>query len=459
VSQIKIQCPNPECGKVLAVDGSLAGKKGKCSTCGTVFQIPAAVASKSAAEKAARSQPKTPAAARPTSGTQKPAAAQRKTAPGAAKPSAGKAPARGGSPRKPAGQRPAPDDAILDAELLDDDDLVEESPRRRAAASAGKRRRPVEDEYQDYEDYEDYSDDFEGLDDFEDYDDDRPVRRSAGRSRGKRKSSRGPSTTQKWRRVSTGMMISAIGCCVLAGAFAFLLLSELLLNVAILNIASAAESRDLDSVQSARSMIETSATVYKIGRVGMSVALAAAIAGFAFYPFAPAQKGSLGLGIATLVAGSAWFLVDLVFRTLRAFDESTLLSTRGAAVAYETFLVAISGGEAYREGGDKVLCLLFEAIGIAALVLLALFLAAAARAQKDRGHASDCMRPVWCMVGYGSVILLLYIIAFIDWEREGGGIPWYAYVSWFMHWAANVLYAVVLVFLIKALFYSRRTTG
>ena len=40
MSQIKVKCPNVSCGKVLAVDASLAGKKGKCSTCGTVFQIP-----------------------------------------------------------------------------------------------------------------------------------------------------------------------------------------------------------------------------------------------------------------------------------------------------------------------------------------------------------------------------------------------------------------------------------
>jgi hypothetical protein len=58
------------------------------------------------------------------------------------------------------------------------------------------------------------------------------------------------------------------------------------------------------------------------------------------------------------------------------------------------------------------------------------------------------------------VIVLLYVIAFIEWETQpGGGISWFVYVSWLVHRIANGLYAVALVFLIKALFYSRRTTG
>jgi hypothetical protein len=40
VAQIKIKCPNKDCGKTLIVDSDMAGKKGKCSTCDAVFLIP-----------------------------------------------------------------------------------------------------------------------------------------------------------------------------------------------------------------------------------------------------------------------------------------------------------------------------------------------------------------------------------------------------------------------------------
>jgi hypothetical protein len=70
------------------------------------------------------------------------------------------------------------------------------------------------------------------------------------------------------------------------------------------------------------------------------------------------------------------------------------------------------------------------------------------------------MKPVWFLCGYAATILLLYVFALVEWEFvRGAGIPWWVYVGWLIHWVANALYAVVLVFLIKALFYSRRTTG
>jgi len=38
--QIQVKCPNPRCGRTLAVKGDLAGSKGKCPSCGAEVDIP-----------------------------------------------------------------------------------------------------------------------------------------------------------------------------------------------------------------------------------------------------------------------------------------------------------------------------------------------------------------------------------------------------------------------------------
>jgi hypothetical protein len=178
--------------------------------------------------------------------------------------------------------------------------------------------------------------------------------------------------------------------------------------------------------------------------------------GAVFFVFAPGKQGATGLGVATLVAATVWFVVDLVFRAIRAFG----LLERGSGPPFDTQIVALFPFQMAVETGHKVIAMIFELVGVACLILMALFLAATARANKDRGHAADCMRPVWFLSGYGAVVVLLYVFAFVDWQIvPGAGIPWWAYIGWLIHWVANGLYAVVLVFLIKALFYSRRTTG
>ncbi|HUG90166.1 MAG TPA: hypothetical protein VML55_05005, partial [Planctomycetaceae bacterium] len=350
--QIKVQCPNAACGKVLAVDEGLAGKKGRCSTCGTVFQIPAALGGKPApaSESSARprsNSPKSPtkpaSASKSDRGSRGPAPADRKPAPDR---SPGRRP---DARRKPA----APADAeFLDAEFLEEDPAFTEDPPRRRAASPAARRCPADEELEDYEDYEDY-----GSADFEDGDGadyGRPARRSAGRSRGARTSRRGPSDTQRWRRVSVGMLIVAISMCVFAGAVGFLMLAELLMEVAVMNAASAAASGGGGG--DALSMLRASETIYKTGRVAASISLAVGIGGCVFFAFAPARHGAVGFGVATLVTGSGWFIIDLVFRTLRAFELTGGRGFRGK-VPYETQMIAVFPGQMLVEAGDKVLAL------------------------------------------------------------------------------------------------------
>ena len=37
---IRVKCPNPECGEFLTVDETHAGREGKCPECGHVFVVP-----------------------------------------------------------------------------------------------------------------------------------------------------------------------------------------------------------------------------------------------------------------------------------------------------------------------------------------------------------------------------------------------------------------------------------
>ncbi len=157
MAQIKIKCPNKDCGKTLIVDSDMAGKKGKCSTCDAIFLIPgtpnpdskpSGSALNLATTKSGELSDETKRGS--TSGTQK----SPKTSP--AKKSTEKFLddyVEKPSPKKDRPKRGSDEYVVEEVDFVDYSE-PEDRPRR-----ARPERRPAsrrDDDYEDYEDYDDY---------------------------------------------------------------------------------------------------------------------------------------------------------------------------------------------------------------------------------------------------------------------------------------------------------------
>jgi hypothetical protein len=213
---LKIRCPNAECRKVLVVDDSLAGQKGKCSTCGSKFVIPAPTAPPKASGERPNAAPPAPPGKTSSVGS---SAVRKPAAPSAGSgehrpPKPGTAPSAGAAAGH--SRRPAEEELISADELSDfliEDDGSEDSetatadfedyedyeapsaPARKSRrddfddfdAPAPRRKGPAKprDDFDDFEDY-DAGDESSDAEDYDDYDDEPPrSRRSGGRSRAK----------------------------------------------------------------------------------------------------------------------------------------------------------------------------------------------------------------------------------------------------------------------------------
>lgn len=429
-----VKCPNRDCDQMLTLTPDLAGKKGKCPKCGKTFQIPKSLGS------GGRSAQKPQKAAGAPSG--KTATSAEKTAAEAGKVSKEElaaylvdddeddlfseepAVAEVVADEKPRRRAPAADEiedydaeavaeAVVEATVVEDD-LEPARPRRR------RRRR---------DDYDDgYADD--ETEAFEDEDDDFVPRTQYGKP--------GMSKTRRWALGSIGFLILAISTCVVGGAFALSMISEAFAQIS--------------SASGKMSLFNAAIVFAKIGQIVWIMGVIGTITGYVFCIFIPNQRASLGLTIAALSVCVVNMILGIIFQMVPIFREFGWVGYADL-VGSRSILAGWLGGIA--TAGHEILSMFMEFGRYAEFMLLALFMAAIAKAQKDRQHASDCMRIVWLMTGMAGAILVMYVFMFID---VSPGDRWPIYIVRILNWGANALLTITFVFLIMNLFYSRTST-
>lgn len=389
--QIKIKCPNKDCGKTLIVDSEMAGKKGKCSTCDAIFLIPGApgsasppggstvdLASSSSGELSEESKKASKSGQRKIS----------KRRPGS-KSGESKRPAEKylddyveePKPKKPRASREELDDyAVEEVDYVDYEDYEEDRPRRRSRPerSAGG-----------WDDYDSYEDDYDAprrgrRDDY--YEEDpyadpyyeppyeepygAPVR-AGGRSR--RKS--GPNIAL----IRAGFMVLGIAGCVFSGAIGMKVLVELIWILS-------------------SNMGDTTVTIWKIAETIWFGAAIAVIVGYSFLLFFPNKHSSMGLTIAALVVGSINLIVQIVFKIIPMYSRG-----RG-------FLGLDLGGFGFASSSEIETLLkigLMEGLFIAEMILVALALLAINKHLKDRYNVQSAKQMIIPAGIYGGILLVM----------------------------------------------------
>ncbi len=390
--QLKIKCPNKDCGKTLIVDSDMAGKKGKCSTCDAVFLIPGAPGSASPPGGSTVDLPTSSSGERKKtskSGTQKTPKRQGGSKSGETKRSAEKylddyleEP----TPKKARASREELDDyAVEEVDYVDYADEVEEDRPRRSRRP--ERRRPEPDDYEDYEDDydapprrrrsrrdEEYYEDDYGDDPYApSYDEPygAPVRRGGRSSRKKS----GP----KIGLIRAGFLIMAIAGCVFSGAMGIKILVWLIGMIG-------------------SGMGRTSLTILKIAEVLWMGSAIAVIVGYSFLLFFPNKNNSRGLTIAALCVGSINLIVQLVFKIIPMFSD-------GVGFLGLNFLGFGFRGNFVIEALLKIG--LMEGLFIAEMVLVALAFRAINTQLKDRFNVQSAQRMIIPAGLYGGVLIVI----------------------------------------------------
>lgn len=396
--QIKIKCPNNDCGKTLVVDTEMAGKKGKCSTCDSVFLIPGAPSS-------SKQQPGGSTVNLPTSNSGELSAERKKaSSSGSHKSSQRKKRPKSGEtknssekylddyieespPKRSRPRREELDDySDEESDYVEYDDYEEErSPRRRGRPRRQERSGRRDDFYDDDDDYDDYPED-----DYDDY----PPRRGRGRDdfyeeddyyEDQYEDSYGPPAPTVGRRgrskrsgpnlglIRAGLMILAIAGFVFCGAVGIKILVELIGRLG-------------------SGMGDTSMALWKIAELLWLGAAIAVIVGYSFLLFFPNKHNARGLTIAALVIGAINIIVQIVIKILPLFDGRSAMS----------FLVSIGS---VVEGLLKMG--LVEALFIAEIVLVALSVMAINKQLKDRYNMQMAKQMIIPAGIYGGILIVI----------------------------------------------------
>lgn len=387
---VQVKCPSRDCDQQLMLSPQMAGKKGQCPKCGKTFQIPANFGQKKS----------------------------------------------GGSASKKSSSGAMSSDDLAD--YLVEDDGSPQTGSMAEVETLESYEAEVVDDYEDYEDPQprrrrrrdddyDYEDDDEDDDDFS----------SSARQKG------GMTKTRKRKLLNVGFLIVAIATCVFGGGLAMAILAELFAE-----ISTAAESAK---------MFKAASVFIKIAQVFVFLGSLALVTGYVFCIFAPNKHASLGLIIATLSVGAINMILRLIFRMIPGFAKG---------VIYDRSWFAVFGGQGQMHGtslssmvaekldvGQKILFLFMELGSFAEFILLALFMAAIARMQKDKAHRRDCMRTVWFITAVVGVVFVMSIFMMFDYSDK-----WPIYLIRTMNWGANGVLTIAMIFHIMNLFYSWKST-
>ena len=387
--QIKIKCPNKDCGKTLIVDSEMAGKKGKCSTCEAIFLIPGA--SKSASSPGGGTVDLHESPSGELSDERKKAAGSGSRKPPKARPGSKSAEkylddyVPEPKPRKARGAGDAPGEEVVD--YVDYDDYDDDRPRRRGRTAP----RRGEEDYADYDDYDaprrrrdDYYEEDPFADDYYDSPYEEPYGAAIRSGRGRRRS--GPNIGL----IRAGFLVLAIAGCVLCAAIGFKILAELLILLTLKTLSNTTE---------------TGAIIWKIADLIWVLASVAVIVGYSFLLFFPNKKSSLGLTIAALSVGAVNLLLQIFLKTV------PLMSHSGLSGVFEMI------GGTFASSGSRVEALLklmlIEGLFVAEMVLVALALIAINTYIRDRYNTQTAKRMIIPAGIYGGVILVIAMFLLI----------------------------------------------
>lgn len=419
---IKVQCANPECGKVLTLDESLAGKRIRCNACRQVVQVPGGEGPRDSASAAP--QPRRPRSSEPRRRSRSGSGDRRRTS------------------RKEAA-RPG-----------------RSQPPRRTAPP----RRAQRDDFEDYEDYEDDLGPGESFDEYDDQEDDFDFalpRRGASRSSG-----------GSWSKVGVGLVIVTIGACIFAASLGLLVLSQAGSQLGVLMMVSASDLRpDFDELprnaeearalmerqrerlktlrergESARSMMDFGMTVRKVSRIVGLIAGVVCLVGYVFFVFAPNQSGTLAFAITALVLAVVNPVLRLIFQVIPEFKDDERPRDLSA--------MALTAGGPY-DTTDKILGLLFDTSFYLELLMVALFLATAAGIKKRGELKKRNLLTVYLWGGVLGAVLFVYVLVFVDWNVTPTS-RWPLYLVWFVHWLTLLLTGAVTFLYIRSLILTRR---
>lgn len=415
-----VTCPQPECGSVLSTSVDIRGRKVTCPSCRQVFDVPSDLEDQpdppaddsGPARKEPRSSGRRPT--RPGTAGRKPRSSER-TRPRRSKSSdSRREPARGRRPSRPASSR-RDDDW--------DDDLAQEY---------------------DEESLDEYADDF--GDDFGDDLDLIAPRRQSGKKSG---------SGGNWPIVRNGTLVGGIAACVLVLAMLFGGLSQLAIHFAGLLAFTAQPDREafqqmspeerretMESAMSrmgtARDLIETSQTLFKIHLIVMQVATGVLLVAYIFWLFAPPSQGTRTIAIALLVLGIANVTLRVIFKLMPTFEVT--------GTPYDFALATASAG---RTGGKFVgLSMLFDLLFLVELILVPLFLRAAALSRKSR-LVKLATSSTYILGGCGIGMLVVFLLLFFT---KGTTSNFILVFCWFLYWVVTGALVVGIVFTVRTLF-------
>jgi hypothetical protein len=373
---------------MLRVGADKAGRKAKCHKCGTILTIP-------------------------ISSTVPPGAdtkvSQRATTP----------------PPLPPMQAPPPPPPVATFVTPLEEEIVEAPPRRRVAPIEAE----VEEEPPRRE--RDYRDDEE-----------------EGPEPAVKKSSK---AAQLWR-ARLGLLLSFIGTCVIAGAFAFELIGYLLVTIPIIRLMTSSRP-DIGPP----SLVFL--TMWKIGLFVYLCGAICAITGYVFCMLGPTKKGAMGFSIATLSVAGLGLLMTLIFKISLLFSGPVFMPFGAPPPGFDPFGVA-----RVDVFGSWFPLLLMQMLFSAELILFPLYLRALSKYLKASWNARRCMSVMVmaCVYAGERLITLIFLLILLNMafstsrtQSDPKALIWILLI---LLWIGALYFIAFIVFYILSIWRTRAET-
>ncbi len=256
-----------------------------------------------------------------------------------------------------------------------------------------------DDEEEELDDVEFFED--EEYDEPEFVDDDPYEARPSRSSRRSSRRSRGGGGTS-WGQVRTGLLLVAIGVCILAGSFAMQALAELIFEPMMASAITGGRPPGSRSTEKLlRMLIKGSIFTAPIGNVVM-------IVGFSLAVFLPTQKAAKGLAIAALATLAVHTVMHFVYVVAPAVDD-------GVSMGFGRFAFSTSSND------FPIEFVLTWFPLFASLVLTSLTLSSVGAVKNDHRFADSALANVWFIGIFAGIYVVGWIIGQV-WEPSGRGM-------------------------------------
>ena len=193
-----------------------------------------------------------------------------------------------------------------------------------------------------------------------------------------------------------------------------------------------------------RNLSKIGRTFYKIGHVILLLAMVGTIVGYVFSFLVPSRKALMGVAISMTAAAALAAIFYLIFQMIPILDDDSSMDYRG-------HLPYIFAWHFEADFADVFVAVLIDTMLFAPLVLCGVFLILAGKALNRKDVSSSGMISIWLVGGFMIYLLILSIVALIDFElKPPAVIP--VVLVWFFQWAANIALGVGVFFLIRGFF-------